>query len=421
MEKLTIEGLKTVFNENTEDLYYFSDKMLNDGIYIKYTVLQPVGNPGPKGLKHSHIQVGNLKVTGDIVSIAEYYILYWDVLLSDIELYRMIKDTYEIYNSHSRSEFGELIRERAESGALSPTPKKLDDTNDIINDLLNDIKLIKKLRDSNAVNVTTNVSLPPNAQSIKGPSDSETALVTKAKPNVDNTVSQGGTTFMQIIKDGRLMIPLYHGTSTLFLDDILTNGLGAASPIEKYGIMETLEKLVNIGNEYIEYLPKREQGQLKYFTPTGKQSVAHFRYGGVFLSPSKITAIKYSRNEYGSELISKTVRLYHFLKKYSVPVVLDNDFLSHIINCSYQPVVIIASGIDCTLLQSEVLITGFDTNIKELQRLLDEYGMDSIIEWSQQCNFELSRPHIITPEHLNVLSAEEYNDIREKYKEQFLR
>lgn len=182
-----------------------------------------------------------------------------------------------------------------------------------------------------------------NAPNINGLADNETALVIKAEPNVGNTVSQGGTTFMQIIKDGRLMIPLYHGTSTLFLDDILTNGLGAASPIEKYGIMETLERLVHKGNEYIEHLPKREQGYLKFFTITGKQSVAHFRYGGAFLSPSKIDAIKYSRNEYGSELISKTVKLYHFLKEYSVPVELDNDFLGHIINCSYRPMVIIAS------------------------------------------------------------------------------
>jgi hypothetical protein len=236
--------------------------MLNDCIYIKYKVLQPVGIPCPKGLKHSHIQVGNLKVTGDIVSIAEYYILYWDVLLSDTELYRMIKDTYEIFNSHSRSEFGELMREKAQSRVISPTPKKIDSSNIMINDLLNDIKLIKRLGVSNEVNVTTNVSLPPNASSLNGFAGNETALADKAKPNVDNI--KGETTSMQIIKDGRLMIPLYHGTSTLFLDDILTNGLGAASPIEKYGIIETLEKLVNISNKYIEYLPKKEQGYLKY-------------------------------------------------------------------------------------------------------------------------------------------------------------
>lgn len=53
------------------------------------------------------------------------------------------------------------MQERAESGAISPTPTKLDDNNNIINDLLNDIKLIKRLGVSNAVNITTNVALPP--------------------------------------------------------------------------------------------------------------------------------------------------------------------------------------------------------------------------------------------------------------------
>ncbi|QIZ08452.1 hypothetical protein HFZ78_18485 [Priestia megaterium] len=419
MEKLTIEGLKTVINENTEDLYYFSDKMLNDGIYIKYKVLQPVGIPGPKGLKHSHIQVGNLKVTGDIVSIAEYYILYWDVLLSDIELYRMIKDTYEIYNSHSRSEFGELMRERAESGAISPTPKKLDDNNNIINDLLNDIKLIKRLGDSNTVNVTTNVSLPPNAPTIKGIADNETALAGKAEPNVDLNVSQVGTTFMQIIKDGRLMNPLYHGTSTLFLDDILTKGLGAENPIKKHNIMETLEKLVKKGYEYNEYLPKSnwspnsEHWLLKKNNMIVNNEIANHRYGGVYLTPSKFTAVRYTRNKYGSELISNTIILYHFLKENSVPVELDNDFLSKIINCSYDPVVIIASCVDCSLLQSENNNKPVDDTFKDLQYFLEE-GFDP-----QQTNFELPQPNIITPEHLTVLSVEEYNNIKEKHNPTF--
>ncbi|SMQ78142.1 hypothetical protein SAMN05444673_3262 [Bacillus sp. OV166] len=36
MQQLPIKGLKMAINESTEDLYYFTDKMLNDGIFIKY-------------------------------------------------------------------------------------------------------------------------------------------------------------------------------------------------------------------------------------------------------------------------------------------------------------------------------------------------------------------------------------------------
>jgi hypothetical protein len=41
--------------------------------------------------------------------------------------------------------------------------------------------------------------------------------------------------------------------------------------------------------------------------------------------------------------------------------------------------------------------------------------------FSSQTNLELRKPHIISPEDLTVLTVEEYNDIREKYKEYFFR
>jgi hypothetical protein len=405
MELLTIEGLKTVFNEKTTDLFYFSEEMLNDGIYIKYKVLQPMGIPGPKGLKHSHFQVGNLKVTGNIVSIAEYFILYWDVQLSYTELYRMIKDTYEIFTTHSRSEFGEFLRERAKSGAISPTPKKLEDSDSIINDLLHDMAVIKELA---GLDASIDVPSTPNAPINKELVNKETNFAVKAESHVDITTSQGRT-FTKIIKDGRLTIPLYHGTSTLFLDGILEEGLGAVSPIEKYGIMEFLAKLVHKGKEYMEYLPKSEQFRIKQHSDIVHQAVANFRYGGLFLSASKVKAIRYSMKKYGSELITITIEFYLFLKKYSVPVELDNDFLNQILDNTYDPVVIIASEVDSSLLQSENNNKPVDDSFELLQFCLEQ-------DIDPQVNFELPKSNIITPELLTVMSVAEYNNIKEENK-----
>lgn len=39
-------------------------------------------------------------------------------------------------------------------------------------------------------------------------------------------------------KNGRLLIDLYPGTSTLFLDSIIGNGLGAVNPMKEWGILE---------------------------------------------------------------------------------------------------------------------------------------------------------------------------------------
>ncbi|WP_102345911.1 hypothetical protein [Bacillus sp. Marseille-P3661] len=224
---------------------------------------------------------------------------------------------------------------------------------------------------------------------------------------------------MQFIKDGRLMIPLYHGTSTLFLHDILTKGLGAENPTKKYNIMETLKKLVNKGYEYSEYLPKSnwspnsEHWLLKKNKMIVNNEIANHRYNGVYLTPSKLTAVRYTKNKYGSELISNTLILYHFLKEYSVPVDLDNEFLRHIMNCSYEPVVIIASSVDCSLLRSENNNKPIEDTFKSLQFFLEK-GFDP-----QQTNFELPWHNIISPDNLTVLSVEEYKKIKEEHKDLF--
>jgi hypothetical protein len=221
---------------------------------------------------------------------------------------------------------------------------------------------------------------------------------------------------MQIIEDGRLLVQLYHGTSTLFLDDILTNGLGGKSPIKEYKIMETLEGLVKKAYEYIEYLPKSdwspnsEHWLLKKNKQIVHNEIANHRYGGVFLTPSKLTAVRYTRNKYGSELISNTILFYQFLKEHSVPVELDNDFLSKIIHSTYDPVVVIAARVDCSMLQSENNRKPVEETFELLQYFLEE-DIDP-----QQTNFELTQPNIIPPEDITVLSIEEYNNVIEEHK-----
>lgn len=222
---------------------------------------------------------------------------------------------------------------------------------------------------------------------------------------------------MQLIRDGRLTIPLYHRTSTLFLDDILEVGLGAVSPIKKYRIMETLEKLVHKGFEHSKHLPGYENALLNEGSMIVNQTGVNYRYGGVYLTPSMFSAFRYSsHNQYGSELISKTFRLYHLLKENAVPVELDNDFLSHIINRSYQPVILVATGIDVAWLQAERSDETIDSVIEWLQSVIKKFGMEKLDAMSQQSNFELPHSRIIMPENLTVIRGEDYIKIKEKYK-----
>lgn len=222
---------------------------------------------------------------------------------------------------------------------------------------------------------------------------------------------------MKLFKDGQLMIPLFHGTSMLFVDEIFEKGLGAIDPLQEYGIKETLEKLIQKGYEY---LPKSEHGRLTFSNAMLNQTMGNHKYGGVFLSPSKITAVKYSRNYYGSEFISQTIALYYFLKDSSVPVELDNEFLNNILDSPFQPAVIMATKVQCSWLQSEISRIPIEESFNKLQSIWDDGSLD-FQYFSQQTNFKLCPPHIITSDHLKVLSTQQYKNIREKYKSSFHR
>lgn len=222
--------------------------------------------------------------------------------------------------------------------------------------------------------------------------------------------------FMQLIENGRLLIPLHHRTSTLFLDDILAMGLGADSPVKKYRIMETLEKLVHKGYEYSEQLPRYENALLKEGTMIINQTGANYRYGGVFLTPSLFMAVRYSAsNNYGSELIYKTLRLFHLLKENSVPVELDNDFLSQIIDQTYQPVILVTTDIPLSWLQAESSKESVEGNIKWMKEIIEKFGPNKLDEMTQQTNFELLQDKVISPENLTVISGEEYRKLKDKY------
>lgn len=139
---LLIQGLEVLMNEETEDLYYFNNKMLNNGVFIKYNTLEnPEIETGKKGCIDSYLEVGCLNDDG---TFAGYYILYWDSLLSGIQLYRMVKDVYEIYMSNTNKEdFIEIM----EALSCSYRDSTLQGRLDLIRELKMEIGLIRHLED----------------------------------------------------------------------------------------------------------------------------------------------------------------------------------------------------------------------------------------------------------------------------------
>ncbi len=120
---------------------------------------------------------------------------------------------------------------------------------------------------------------------------------------------------MKVINSkGELVIDLYHGTSSIFLDSIISNGLGGIDPIAEWDILELSKEVYTLSEQYLQETDLfRNASDLLNNMVEQYSGGSNFQHGNTYLSPSRFTAVNYSASaEYGSELLSYTMR---FLKK----------------------------------------------------------------------------------------------------------
>lgn len=120
-----------------------------------------------------------------------------------------------------------------------------------------------------------------------------------------------------LVNEGKFTIPLYHGTSTIFLDSIKKNGLGGINPIKEFKIIEALRLLLNFADKYFFASPDWPYEKIEYNAMLN-QEVGHmnFRHGSSYLTPARHTAEHYATGQqFGSEIISKTIFLMEKLEK----------------------------------------------------------------------------------------------------------
>ena len=61
----------------------------------------------------------------------------------------------------------------------------------------------------------------------------------------------------EIIQNGRLSIPLYHGTPTLFVDSIANHGLGGMNPVKEWSLLELAKEVLLLSEG--EILPRSSE------------------------------------------------------------------------------------------------------------------------------------------------------------------
>lgn len=198
----------------------------------------------------------------------------------------------------------------------------------------------------------------------------------------------------------KLSFPLYHATSSIFIESIKQFGLGGKNPVNDLRAIELLKEL--------EVLADKELSQLEdwgYFKNvierlTG-QSSKLYQHNSAYLTPSLYQASNYSKNKYGSEFISETFRLIILLKRehINIPNYLINEYkdLFNLEMTKPQPVVYALNNLTLDYLSStEDGSDDLKSYIDQIENKIEEYGKEKYTSvyvcHVQGLNFRISKP-----------------------------
>ncbi|PHR45993.1 MAG: hypothetical protein COA32_12170 [Fluviicola sp.] len=130
----------------------------------------------------------------------------------------------------------------------------------------------------------------------------------------------------------------YHGTSSLFIESILKNGLGGINPNLKFKNLELLKFIYGqceniLFNEEKYNLLMREttlamirQTDLLVKRENQKEVALNYRHENIYVSLSEIKALTYSvTNRIGSEILQRSYDLYQLLLKNNVYINIPED------------------------------------------------------------------------------------------------
>ena len=219
---------------------------------------------------------------------------------------------------------------------------------------------------------------------------------------------------MLVADNGQMLISLYHGTSKIFLDSIQESGLGAKDPNIMFKSHELLTEMFNL--EGWNWSDDPELSTMELITRyTVDQSVSgggfNFRHGNTYLTPSKLTAVRYALiNRLGSELLSTTISLFDRLKVRDEgkarEVASKYPIISELLSLEHQPLLVEALRVPIRSLRSEQGDAP-EVVIDQINNLPD--GMDSKLFHVvfQQHNFELIYP--LPAENLRYYEIEWHN------------
>jgi hypothetical protein len=197
----------------------------------------------------------------------------------------------------------------------------------------------------------------------------------------------------------KLSFPLYHATNSLFEKSIIKFGLGGKNIIQELKVIELLNELINIAESKtpnnVVWINNRGISNL-----IAGQTSSMYEHGQTYLTASLIQAKRYLRNKYGSEIITLVFIIIKMLREENViipnSIIRNNKLLLNLENIDNEQIIYKINNLEIKYI--EVLEDGnqdmdlIQKQIKQIENLISQYGIEKYDSFVQGLNFRVSKP-----------------------------
>ncbi|WP_229971392.1 hypothetical protein [Pontibacter harenae] len=223
-------------------------------------------------------------------------------------------------------------------------------------------------------------------------------------------------------KNNQLKIDLYHGTSTLFIESIIKNGLGGVNPVEDWKLLELGREVFDLSKIHLRNseLFERSSASFQNMTEQTKTGSFNWQHGATYLSPAEKTAVSYAtRKQYGSELLTYTLEFLRELINLKISYVTRDLYQRHskvfnLIEARPSPILIQVKDVFKDSLLNEL---GEDptSSLQSIEKEINDFP-ETYEDVLQQCNFRLTKAIPASQLKFWLINITEWNQFSPAYK-----
>jgi hypothetical protein len=218
-----------------------------------------------------------------------------------------------------------------------------------------------------------------------------------------------------------LPIPLYHGTSTLFLDSIIKNGLGGVNPVKELNLIELSKEVFNLCETHLKGtdFPGFGLASFKAMTEQTNPGKLNWQHGDTYLAAALKKAAGYAINkQYGSELLTYTIFFLKELLRLKIDYVTDDLAKKYkkvfkLIHINPAPVLIQVNNV----LKSALLDEKGENPQSHFNDINEDLNMEIKFQEMgfQAYNFRLISPIPLTNLKLYLIHVNNYNQFKHEF------